>query len=313
MGNAQVEAGMPVQTLEDETLKGAKKNAEVDQPKPHVGEKQKPKLTSANSWHAANQNSSQGKSLKVEPVHQDLEMDEARRQKKHMEDVEDFSIEESPIEDTHNSVQASSNSGVDFSHGNHRFKRPEKSATVMNYLPEKNRPSAVAAKKLSKIKSSADLAFQRASEEMGRQIDPELKEALGGHEHQHQHDQDGVDQPEKTTFETDERDLVLAFRNIDRDRDRKITGLDVIRELKRINPMYTADEIFEFQRFLSTVIMDEYSTSKNGVWTFGDFQHFMHDALHLEKTYNKGKDTHATEGHVTEKESPVRVNSEPTE
>ena len=88
---------------------------------------------------------------------------------------------------------------------------------------------------------------------------------------------------ETVCFDASECDLVEAFQNIDRDRDGKITILDMVRELKRANPFSTKSEIDSYEEFLE-LIMPEYSKSTEKIWGFSEFQQFMHDSSKLEKT-----------------------------
>ena len=84
-------------------------------------------------------------------------------------------------------------------------------------------------------------------------------------------------------FNTTEFDLVEAFQNIDRDRDGKITIQDMLRELKRVNPLANKQDHQKYQDFLE-LIMPEYSKATDKTWGFPEFQQFMHDSALLEKT-----------------------------
>lgn len=87
---------------------------------------------------------------------------------------------------------------------------------------------------------------------------------------------------EKVCFDSTECDLVAAFQNVDRDRDGKVSIFDLVRELRRTNPLASKQEILTYQQFME-LIMPVYSKEKKLFWTFSEFQRFMHDSALLER------------------------------
>jgi len=134
------------------------------------------------------------------------------------------------------------------------------------------------------------MALRKAHQEQGlaspqMRLDKNLKDKL----HLVSEEYHGNNEIEKISFETGSFDLVNAFQNIDRDRDGQITVFDMVRELKRSNPLASKEEITKYQKFLEA-IMPEYSHTKDGFWNFHHFQKFMYDSEQMaKKKENSGK------------------------
>ena len=83
-----------------------------------------------------------------------------------------------------------------------------------------------------------------------------------------------------------EYNLSRTFNVIDRDKDGKIGMFDLMREVKKGNPMMTDLELEKLQYFLDEVV-GIYSSEDNHIWNLNDFMNFMQDAAELEKSPRK--------------------------
>ena len=92
----------------------------------------------------------------------------------------------------------------------------------------------------------------------------------------------------KVTFEAVEYDLSAAFQKIDRDHDGKIGMFDLMRELKRDNPLWKRADLDRIQAFLEQVV-SVYSSAEDHNWEYGDFLNFMHDAACLDRSPRRQK------------------------